>query len=475
VTYLGLAPSDDPAAIDASTGATLSYRDLVDRGRDLADRIGDEKTVLFLMSRNDPFTAVAYAGARLAGHAVAMLDAQAAMPLTAGVIAGYQPPWLAGPIGVGEALAAVDVPVHSVEPLLGGELVRTGFPERLPVHPNLAVMLATSGTTGSRKFVRLSAANLESNARSISEYLGLTPEERPISSLPLHYSFGLSVLNSHWLVGAAVVLSSDSVLQPSFWPAFRANGCTSLAGVPFTYQMLERIKFREMSLPTLRTLLQAGGGLDRGLAEIYGVEMAARGGRFFVMYGQTEASARIAYVPPDRLLDKLGSVGVAIPGGRLWIDATPGPATSEPPTGEVVYEGPNVMLGYASGPADLALGDEVGGVLRTGDIGYLDADGFLFLVGRSKRIAKVFGVRVNLDEIEAVVREHGPAAVVGGQDAIWAFCGFGTDEQVADLSLALARRFTLHPTAMRFRRVETIPTTTSGKIDYGVIEGWVSR
>ena len=136
--------------------------------------------------------------------------------------------------------------------------------------------------------------------------------------------------------------------------------------------------------------------------------MAARGGRFFVMYGQTEATARIAYVPPDRLSEKLGSAGIAIPGGRLSIEPAGAGTMDGPVTGEVVYEGPNVMLGYATGSGDLALGDELGGVLRTGDIGYLDEDGFLFLVGRSKRIAKVFGLRINLDEVEAAMREHGP-------------------------------------------------------------------
>jgi acyl-CoA synthetase (AMP-forming)/AMP-acid ligase II len=340
------------------------------------------------------------------------------------------------------------------------------------MHPDLAVLLATSGTTGSRKFVRLSLANLEANARSIGRYLELTPDERPITSLPMHYSFGLSVVNSHWQAGAPVVMTGESVIQQRFWEIVRGFECTSLAGVPYTFQMLERIGFRDMSLPSLGTLQQAGGALDRVLTQRYAEHMAARGGRFFVMYGQTEATARIAYVPPGRLADKLGSAGVAIPGGRLRIDGEAASTTADHVTGEVIYEGPNVMLGYATGPEDLERGDDLGGVLRTGDIGYLDDEGFLFLVGRSKRIAKVFGLRVNLDEIETWLREHGPAAVVSGDDAILAFCAFGTDASVAELADQLGRRTRLHRSALHFQRVDAIPTTGAGKIDYEQVQAW---
>jgi acyl-CoA synthetase (AMP-forming)/AMP-acid ligase II len=173
--------------------------------------------------------------------------------------------------------------------------------------------------------------------------------------------------------------------------------------------------------------------------------MAERHGRLVVMYGQTEATARMAFVPPDRLQAKLGSAGIAIPAGRLRIEVDEDGRGLAPGSGEGVYEGPNVMLGYSVGAADLGRGDELNGVLRTGDLGYLDADGFLFLVGRSKRIAKVFGLRVNLDEVETALRGHVPAAVVGGPDAIWGFCAFSTDESLAALALTVAREYRLRP------------------------------
>lgn len=462
-----------PALVNGQSGECLSYRDLRSVGRAWTDRLGPSKTLFFLVSRNDVFSVVAYVGALDGGHAVALLDGQASVKSIADVVAAYRPAWIAGTIGLGDQLAANAVPVLSIEVLDGGEIVGTAYPATVGLHPDLAVLLATSGTTGSRKFVRLSARNIESNARSIANNLGLTTDERPITSLPLHYSFGLSVLNSHLYAGATVVATADSVLEPSFWTTFREQECTSLAGVPFTFQMLERIGFRSMDLPSLRTLQQAGGALDRNLADLYSRHMAQRGGRLFVMYGQTEATARIAYVPPDRMPAKLGSAGIAIEGGVLRIDTAHDDRGSQT-TGEVIYEGPNVMMGYASNGEDLARGDELNGVLPTGDIGYLDEEGFLFLVGRSKRIAKIFGLRLNLDEVEAILRQNGPAAVVARSDVIWGFCEFGTDESLAVLAQLMAREFKIHHSSLRLTRVDAIPALSSGKVDYRQIEQWVA-
>jgi len=474
MAFLGLRPSRSPAIVDTASGAILTFADVLDRGHDVASRLGATKQLLFLVARNDLFSVVTYAGVVASGHALALLDGRSPTAASADIIGAYRPRWVAGPAGLARELGDAGVAIESVDSFAGGELIRTGLGAVARVHPETAVLLTTSGTTGSRKFVRLSASNVEANANSIAQYLELDPGERPVTSLPLHYSFGLSVLNSHWRAGACVVLTDESVVQPSFWEAFRRNGCTSIAGVPFSYQLLERVGFREMDLPALRTMQQAGGALDRRLTEIYARFMADRGGRLFVMYGQTEATARIAYVPPHRLAEKLGSAGIAIPGGSLEIDPETVELRVGVSVGEVVYRGPNVMMGYASCPEDLELGDMLGGVLRTGDIGRLDGEGYLFLVGRSKRIAKVFGHRINLDEVEARLREHGPAAVVGGQDSIWGFCEFGTEESVAELAASLARDLRLHHTAIRLRRVDAIPTSASGKIDYRAVEAWVT-
>jgi acyl-CoA synthetase (AMP-forming)/AMP-acid ligase II len=191
--------------------------------------------------------------------------------------------------------------------------------------------------------------------------------------------------------------------------------------------------------------------------------LARRGGRFYVMYGQTEATARMTILPWNKLPEKLGSVGLPIPGGRITINGT-GPA------GEVTYSGPNVMMGYANERADLALGDVLGGQLRTGDNGYLDQDGFLFIAGRAKRDAKVFGLRINLDEVEALLRARGPTAVIGGPDCLLVFCEYGNEEVFGAIRKELAATLKVNHQALQFFRVGQLPITSNGKIDYAQLQ-----
>ena len=473
---LDLRPSAATALIDARTDTRLSYRELLASAHALGEHIRAERSLLFVLARNDTFTARTYAASLLGHHAVALLDGDRTPADYVDLIEAYQPGWLAGPAGSAADLEAAGIVPCSVLDAGDGELVCLSTTPGPALHPELAVLLGTSGTTGSRRYVRLSYRNIAANAASIASCLELDASERPITSLPFHYSFGLSVVDSHWLVGATVVMSSGSVMERAFWEAAERHACSSLAGVPYTFRLLERIGYRDLQLPALRTMQQAGGPLDQRLTETYAEHMSGKGGRLFVMYGQTEATARMSVVPPERLLHKLGSAGLAIPGGRFRIDHS-GADTPESgkgtEIGEVVYEGPNVMLGYATGAADLAAPDTLRGVLYTGDIGHLDDEGFLFLVGRSKRIAKVYGHRISLDELERALQPHGPAAAIAGDESVWVFCEFGTEVSLRDLRRELARTMRVHFRALRFRRVDAIPTSSSGKIDYERLRRWV--
>jgi acyl-CoA synthetase (AMP-forming)/AMP-acid ligase II len=460
------------AVVDSADGRHLSCAQLCEAGQARLAHLTTRGLVM-LFADMTLATIETYLGALSAGHAIALLDARMQSSFKAGLIDAYRPATVVGPPGLGLELNAAGVDLRCVSAGADVEVFRPAVDGAVTLHADLAVLLATSGTTGAPKFVRLSRRNVEANADSIARYLGLNPEERAISSLPLHYSYGLSVLNSHLWAGGRFVLTGASLVQPPFWDAFQANGCTSLAGVPFSYQVLERIGFRTQSPRTLRTMTQAGGPLDQPVAAIYSRHLRERGGRFFVMYGQTEATARMAYVPPDRLLEKSGSAGVAIPGGRLLIDAGGGPSLVRGVTGEVVYQGANVMLGYAEGADDLDKGDELCGELRTGDLGYLDDHGYLFLVGRSKRIAKIHGVRVNLDDVERQLRQHGPAAALAGSDAIVAACAFGDEQHLRALARQVARQLGVNHKSIRLTRVDAIAVTTSGKTDYKRVEQWL--
>jgi acyl-CoA synthetase (AMP-forming)/AMP-acid ligase II len=440
-----------PALYDSSAQRWFSYADLAsaveNRARAFhAARKPLDKSLILSFCRNDFASVVTYLAAIEAGAAIALLPETLAAEFQTHLISIYQPEFLFNP---------ADTTNYSE---LGGQLWKRNADSDSPaIHPGLSVLLSTSGTTGNPKFVRLSLDNIRANALSIAEALHIEPHHRAAANLPLHYSYGLSVINSHLARGASVVLTGESFVSPAFWNLMREQTCDSLAGVPYSYQMLDRLKLDGLNVPGIRTLTQAGGKLGSELIAKFHRTMTGRGGRFFTMYGQTEATARISVLPAELLPDKTGSVGFAIPGGSITIDE-----------GEIVYSGPNVMLGYAESRADLALGDTHAGTLRTGDLGYLDGDGCLWVTGRLKREAKLFGLRVNLDDLEAMVRVHGPAAVVGRADRLSIFCEF--EEALFPVCRdELASKLRVHARAFEFHRIDRLPINGAGKIDYSAL------
>jgi acyl-CoA synthetase (AMP-forming)/AMP-acid ligase II len=275
----------------------------------------------------------------------------------------------------------------------------------------------------------------------------------------MNYSYGLSVINSHLASGGLLVLNNHSVISREFLERLNTYGATSMAGVPYTYQMLARTGFFKQPAPTLRTLTQAGGKMDERMTRLVVDAAQANGMRFFVMYGQTEASARISYVPHDRLRDKIGSIGIAIPGGTLSVAHD---------SGELIYEGPNVMLGYAEGPEDLALGDEFGGRLATGDLGRVDEDGFFYITGRLKRFVKVSGNRIGLDEVEQALQMHlqAPVSVGGKDDAVAVWIESSDPSMVCAAGTFLRDQFMIHHSMAKLRLVDHLPLLPTGKKDY---------
>ncbi len=328
--------------------------------------------------------------------------------------------------------------------------------------------------------MRLSRNNLHSNAQAIARYLQLTPQERPITSLPLNYSYGLSVINSHLLVGATIVLTDLSVAQAQFWDFFKEQAVTSLAGVPYTYQMLKRLRFTKMNLPTLRTLTQAGGHLDPEIVQELAQALAPKGVQFYVMYGQTEATARMSYVPPQMLAHKPGSIGIAIDQGHFTLEDDQGQEIITPhTTGNLIYYGPNVNLGYATKKEDLALGDVNHGCLETGDLAYFDADHYFYIAGRQSRFIKLTGLRYSLTECEQILAQHGFTTICTGQDEH--LCILLIDDEkvpysdplplkdkVLRLKELIAKTLHLHSKLFEIKTAATcsVPRNEVGKIKY---------
>ena len=272
------------------------------------------------------------------------------------------------------------------------------------IFDDLALLLPTSGSTGLAKYVRISHQNIASNTHSIVKYLSINEQDVSITTLPMNYSFGLSIINTCARSGAKLILTNKSVIERDFWELIDRYKVTSLSGVPYTFSLLKKVGFFKRDWPTLRVLTQAGGRLKDDLKKEFYDFSKERKIKFFVMYGQTEATARISYVPPSKLKQKFSSAGRAIPGGKISIDKDEGLSS----IGEITYEGKNVSLGYAHCALDLALGDENKGVLATGDLGYIDSDGYIFITGRKSRFIKINGVRFGLDYIEGLLEKEFP-------------------------------------------------------------------
>jgi acyl-CoA synthetase (AMP-forming)/AMP-acid ligase II len=421
-----LASYGDQLALVAPDGTPVTYRDLDQRVTEAAHRLGTTRRLVLLAAENDVESIVAYLAALRGRHPVILAAAAQVPALTS---------------------------VYDPDVVISGSFSERHEGTVHELHPELALLLSTSGTTGSPKLVRLSADNLAANAASIAEYLDIRPTDRAITSLPLHYCYGLSVLNSNLARGAGLVLTGRSVIEPEFWDLVRSHGVTSLHGVPHTFGLLDGIGFADMDLPGLRYVTQAGGRLAPEDVVRYAALGAERGWRFFVMYGQTEATARMAYLPPDLAASHPSAIGVAIPGGRLRID-----------DGELVFHGPNVMLGYAHTPADLALGRTTF-ELRTGDLGSF-ADGVFSVTGRKSRFVKPFGLRVDLDQVERSLAADGLRVACTGDDTGLVVAVLGDTDRAARLIRA---RTGLPAAAIRTYAVTSFPLLSNGKVDYRAV------
>jgi acyl-coenzyme A synthetase/AMP-(fatty) acid ligase len=397
----------------ASATEEVTYEALARRVADVAARLGSERRLVLVRAANRIDAVVAYLGVLAGGHVALVVPADGDERLEH-LVRTFDPDAVVQ--GDGEGVEVVER--------------RTGSAHVL--HPELALLLSTSGSTGSPRLVRLSHASVDANATSIASYLGIDDGDRAVTSLPLHYCYGLSVLHSHLARGAGVVLTDLSVVDRCFWDLFRARRATSFAGVPHTFDLLDRVGFAELSLPSLRYVTQAGGRMAPEVVQRYAALGARDGWDLVVMYGQTEATARMAYLPPHLAAAHPWSIGVPIPGGRFDLAPVEGAGPDE---GELVYAGPNVMLGYAEQPADLALGRTVE-VLRTGDLARRHPDGLYEVIGRNSRFAKIAGLRIDLDHVERVLRADGTAVLCASDDERLVI---GLEEGGTDLGAVAAR------------------------------------
>ena len=447
-------------------GTKLTYGDLEREVSTLSKAIGG-RCLTFILCKNSIGSILSYISCIQNRIVPLMLGAGIDDGLLSNLVDIYKPRFIFAP---DDKVLPFEVAYNS-NSFFGYNVYKTCFEKEYELYDDLALLLTTSGSTGSPKFVRQSYKNIESNAKSIVEYLQLNENERPITSLPMNYTYGLSVINSHLMVGATICVTDKTFMQKEFWNFAKEQKVTSIAGVPYNYEILDKLRFTRMDLPHLKTMTQAGGKISLELHKKFAEYAKESGKKFVVMYGQCEATARMGYLPPEKALDKIGSMGIVIPGGKFHLKDVDGSYINEPEkSGELVYEGENVTLGYAENGKDLIKGDERNSFLETGDIAKFDADGYYYIVGRKKRFLKVFGNRVNLDELERLIRSHFDIemAIGGVDDKVTLFVL--NDEKNDAIKKFLEETTKLNHTAFNFRSVSCIPHNDSGKILYSELD-----
>jgi acyl-coenzyme A synthetase/AMP-(fatty) acid ligase len=465
LSYFQLQTADlESIAIIQNDSHSISYKELLGHADCIAKLIS-KRTLTFILCTNTIASVVGYVGFLRNDIVPVLVDSELDSELLQKLIKTYEPAYIWSPEARLHDLDGTVVYSYS-----GYSLLRTAYPEEITLHPDLGLLLTTSGSTGSPKLVRQSYRNIEANTNSIIEYLGIVSTDRPITTLPMSYTYGLSILNSHLVAGATILMTEHTLMQKEFWSFLKEQKATTFGGVPYTYQMLDRLRFFNMNIPSLRYLTQAGGKLSYDLSHKVATKARDKGIDFIVMYGQTEATARMSYLPASRAIDKCGSMGVPIPGGEFWLQDEEGNRIDDADVvGELVYRGDNVTLGYAECKADLALGDERQGVLVTGDMAKRDADGFYYIVGRKKRFVKIFGSRVNLDETERLLLDKGyVCACTGVDDRMSVYTEHeGKEDEIHKL---VSHLLNLNMSAFIVRYIPAIPKNESGKTLYTALE-----
>lgn len=456
---------NERVAIIDDKGVSLSYSQMFEAANKLFKFI-NKRCLVFNLCNNSIGSLIGYVSSQINHYVPLMLNEKIDETLFQNLLKAYQPEYIWCP-------QEKDLPFKCIYKAYGYCLYATDY-AGFDLHDELALLLTTSGSTGSPKLVRQSYLNILSNTKSIVEYLAIDANEKPITTLPMNYTYGLSIINTHLHVGATILLTDKNLLDKDFWDFFKKENATSFGGVPYTYEMLYRLKFFNMDLPSLKTMTQAGGKLLPELHKKFAEYAQSSNKNFVVMYGQTEATARMGYLPTDKSLEKYGSMGIAIPGGKFdLLDSQNQIITESDVVGELVYSGDNVTMGYALCGQDLIKGDERHGFLQTGDMAKRDEDGYYYIVGRLKRFLKIFGNRINLDETERLIKSHFSTieCACGGHDDLMKIYVVSNDKStIKEIRKFISEKTHLNLTAFKIVIVKEIPKNDSGKVLYKELE-----
>lgn len=452
-------PSEALAAID-SDGNTISYGELVSFSGTVSS-VMPARSLVFMMTENNA-GGIAWVMALLGSRNVPLiLNAHTEEELFKNMMDIYRPAYLCVP-----ADSVLRGQFTVVYESYGYSLLSTGN-DACGLHDDLSHLLPTSGSTGSPKLVRHKYENIEAAALNISTFFELTSDDRPLLVLPLYYTMGLSVVFSHLYVGATVLITNRNMTDRTFWSFMKEQKATSFTGVPYSYEILNLMRFFRMDLPDLKILTQGGGKMPKALNLKFAEYCRDNGKKWIATYGQSEGTARMAWLPAEYAISKVGSIGMAVPNGELsLVDMDGNLITEADVQGEMCYRGRNVTMGYARKREDLLLGDERNGYMKTGDLAYRDKDGCYYIVGRMGRFLKLYGMRIGLDECEQIIKAKYPVecACAGTDEKMYVYI---TDAAIADgVKDELVVKTKLVATAFEIRVIPAIPKNEAGKILY---------
>ena len=446
-------------------GRNISYDNLIlDAG--IFNSYNVKKILVFVVANNNYDSLVGYVGLLRANAVVALINDSINESVWNELVKKFKPAFIYIPKNLFQCSKVWEKKLN-----FGGYVFyETNTEIDYKIDVDLSLLLMTSGSTGSPEFVRLSQNNIFSNTKAICEYLNIGSNDVAITTLPKSYSYGISIINTHLFMGASLILTDASLMEKKFWELIYEHNVTTFGGVPYTFEMLKKLKFEKINLPSIKYITQAGGKLSQSLQRYFSNLCDENKIDFVVMYGQTEASPRMSYLPAKMLKKKFGSIGIPIPGGKFYlIDKKNQIINEQNIEGELVYEGENVSLGYARNCYDLASGDSNNGVLKTGDLAKMDYDGYYYIIGRKKRFLKLFGHRVSLDQIEQKINEAGySCACVGVDDRMKIFT---TDKlHINTINNFISDNFNLNISGVSIIYIDKLPRNSSGKILYSELE-----
>jgi len=451
---------NDVALIE-SNGSILTYADLYKNVSEFRTFF-DNKHLVFIIGENNLATIICYLSAVESEMVPLLLSSKINQNQLNNLLDVYKPKYI---------FQNKSRPSNDLDLLSSfgeyGFFIRSKS-KSIKLHPNLALLLTTSGSTGSPKLVRLTKKNLISNAKSISEYLDINSNDRAITSLPYNYSYGLSVINTHLSSGGSLVLTNASMMEGNFWRLVKKYSVTSFAGVPYSYEMILRLGVDKLEISSINKMTQAGGRLDLNIIEKINNSLKSKNIKFYVMYGQTEATARMSYLPPEDIERKPDSIGIAIPNGKLWIEDSKGHIIEQSDNvGELIYSGENVSMGYARSIIDLELGDKNAGILKTGDLAKFDSEGYFSIEGSNNRFVKLFGNRISLDSLEKIVSNKGFESVATGDDKKIVIHIINNPNLSQDsLRSSISEVIGINHVAIYINVISEFPRLENGKIDY---------